>query len=401
MIEYEDLRGDGRIVMYLRPAKVPKYYVRLKVPGATGYKTISTKTSDRSEAVQLARDFYDDLRLRVKSGGSLKSNTYGDVFKKWKLSRQNSFSQEKKIDRTVEYVETYSLGYFGKTAIEELSTKDFHVYWDWRKINFLRKKPTNETLNRERTAIQNLLKFALQNGYRTSPLPILKLETKGINRRPTFTDGEWKKITVGMRKWVEAGKPHGHWRERYTLQQYVLLLSNSGIRIGEMRSVRWDDVSSETNDNDKVIVIKVNGKTGTRDVVCNPSSEKYLERIYDLRKDDLGGLEPPLSEPVFVNPHTDRPITSFKVGFNSMLRYCDVPIEKSGKNRTLYSLRHFYATKRLQGNFNIYFLAKNMGTSVEMIEKFYGHVVTPDFVEAIKKSTDQKSWRTTDKKYPF
>ena len=52
--QYEDLRGDGRIVLFLREGKNPKYYVRLKLPQSKGYKTISTKTSDRNEGVRVS-----------------------------------------------------------------------------------------------------------------------------------------------------------------------------------------------------------------------------------------------------------------------------------------------------------------------------------------------------------
>jgi integrase len=54
--QYEDLRGDGRIVLFLREGKKPKYYVRLKLPNSNGYKTISTKTSDRNEGVRVSMD---------------------------------------------------------------------------------------------------------------------------------------------------------------------------------------------------------------------------------------------------------------------------------------------------------------------------------------------------------
>ena len=43
-----------------------------------------------------------------------------------------------------------------------------------------------------------------------------------------------------------------------------------------------------------------------------------------------------------------------------------------GDNRTIYSLRHTYATLRLQNGTNVYWLKKNMGTSVTMIERHYG-----------------------------
>ena len=40
--------------------------------------------------------------------------------------------------------------------------------------------------------------------------------------------------------------------------------------------------------------------------------------------------------------------------------------------RVPYSLRHTYATMRISEGVSIYQLAANMGTSVEMIENFYG-----------------------------
>ena len=399
--DYEDLRGDGRIVLFLREGKKPRYHVRLKVPNTAGYKFASTKTPDRNEAVRIAINLYDELYHHIKVGGSIKSNTLADVFKEWKNSRRNAYQKAETKDRSVEYVATYALDYFGKTRIDQIIARDFHAYWDWRKLNFKRKKPTDDTLNRERNAIQSLMKFALQRGHVTKPFKIPKLETKGINRRPTFTLAEWKKITTGMRAWVKEGRSNGHWRERFVLQQYVLLLSNSGIRIGEMRSVTWDDVSTIEVETGRLVIIKVNGKTGLREVVCNPGCEVFLRRMYDLRRSDLDGGDPPLNESVFINHISGKPIGSFKVGFNSMLNYRGVPITKDGMNRTPYSLRHFYGTQRLRGNINPYILAKNMGTSVEMIEKFYGHILTPDIVSSIKKTTNQSSKDDSSKSYPF
>ena len=47
-----------------------------------------------------------------------------------------------------------------------------------------------------------------------------------------------------------------------------------------------------------------------------------------------------------------------------------------GTMRTTYCFRHTYATFRLQMGVDVYFLAQQMGTSVQMIEKHYGHVNT-------------------------
>ena len=42
--------------------------------------------------------------------------------------------------------------------------------------------------------------------------------------------------------------------------------------------------------------------------------------------------------------------------------------------RSSYCLRHTYATFRLMEGVDVYFLAKQMGTSVRMIEDHYGHI---------------------------
>ena len=71
-------------------------------------------------------------------------------------------------------------------------------------------------------------------------------------------------------------------------------------------------------------------------------------------------------------------------------------------NRTIYSLRHFYGTQRLRGDINPYHLSEQMGTSVEMIEKFYGHILTKDVIDGVRKSSNQKSMnKDTEEKYPF
>jgi len=66
------------------------------------------------------------------------------------------------------------------------------------------------------------------------------------------------------------------------------------------------------------------------------------------------------------------PIGSFKVGFNRVLKEAGVLFGSDGKRRMPYSLRRTYATTRISEGVNIFQLAANMGTSVEMIDDFYG-----------------------------
>ena len=48
--------------------------------------------------------------------------------------------------------------------------------------------------------------------------------------------------------------------------------------------------------------------------------------------------------------------------------------DKDGKPRSLYSLRHYYATQRVLEGLDFGQLAKQMGTSILMIERHYSHL---------------------------
>ncbi|WP_367386470.1 hypothetical protein [Lentilitoribacter sp. EG35] len=57
--------------------------------------------------------------------------------------------------------------------------------------------------------------------------------------------------------------------------------------------------------------------------------------------------------------------------FNDVLTDNDLKYDRHGKSRTAYSLRHSYICFRLLEGADIYQVAKNCRTSVEMIERHY------------------------------
>ena len=57
--------------------------------------------------------------------------------------------------------------------------------------------------------------------------------------------------------------------------------------------------------------------------------------------------------------------------FRNILREEELLVDRDGQRRTAYSLRHTYICLRLLEGADIYQIAKNCRTSVEMIEKFY------------------------------
>lgn len=396
-----DLRGDGRIVLYKRPGqKIPKWQVDIKVPGALGKKTLSTRTSDIDEAKRFAVDHYDQLSIHVFAGGQLKAHSFRSVFEEWKASSRvaGKTVHGGPWEETVARVERYALEFFDRTDIQKIGSKEFVDFLIWRETNFERKKPSQDTLKRERTSILALFKFAKSQRY-ISELPELPRPNAKSRRRPTFSDQEYKALYRNARKWVAEGYKMSSGRHRFLAYRFFLTLANTGMRIGELRKVKWSDLRTvQTSDGTSRLVATVDGKTGQREVVFQPGTEVHVQSVYDNRKFELGH-HPPTDEFVFCHPNGEE-ISSYRNSFKSLLSFCGVTLMKDGMNRSPYSFRHFYATKRLENDTNPYLLAKQMGSSIEMIEKHYGHVISSQVASLITKG-NQTSTVQNKKNYPF
>ena len=60
--------------------------------------------------------------------------------------------------------------------------------------------------------------------------------------------------------------------------------------------------------------------------------------------------------------------------FRNLMVRSSMRKDSSGLNRTLYSLRHTYATYALASGIDIHTLARQMGTSAGMIERHYSKI---------------------------
>ena len=403
-----DVKGDGRVVLYKREGlKNPVWQARLRIPNSTGYKIVSTKTDDLRAAERFALNLYEELYIHVRSGGSIKSKTFRQVFDEWVRSATAvaPTRQGGSWDKTIERARTYAVEFFGSKRIEEITASDFSDYWVWRKSHYNRKPPSNGTLKRERTCLVPVFKYAVAKGYIGS-VPDTNTPKAPTIRRSTFTVAEWRTITTKMRQWVKEGQKKSTGRDRFIAQQYFLILANTGMRVGELRGLKWGDLRTVQTDGGSRLVAYVRGKTGAREVVFQAGADEYVKRLYDMRVEELSeqaktdaDRKPKPTDLVICHPDGTA-IQSMKKSFASLLAYAQIPPSRDGMDRTIYSLRHFYATQRLSHETSPFLLAKQMGTSVEMLEKFYGQTVTSSLAAEISKSK-QKAADPTEKGYPF
>ena len=168
---------------------------------------------------------------------------------------------------------------------------------------------------------------------------------------------------------------------RYLLRDYVLILANTGIRHGtEAENLRWKHVHLFEEGGLTFLEMSVSGKTGQRDLICRASTINYLKRIQS-RCPDIAGMtfeeliKAQLDVPVFRLP--DGTVTkNLRQTFKLLMKDTGLlKCPRTGQDRTLYSLRHTYATfALLNDGMDVHTLAVQMGTSIQMIERHYSHL---------------------------
>ena len=163
------------------------------------------------------------------------------------------------------------------------------------------------------------------------------------------------------------------------------------MRPGEIFNLNFGDIIGlkEAKDNLSIksdIRIRVRGKTGARTIVTKFDAVSPLKLLWTRWRQEYGS-DPDDLDPVFFNDDKSR-MKSLKKGLHSLLVEAGLDKDHDGKKRTAYSFRHFYITQQIIHGVDHYLLAKNCGTSSDMIHRFYGHVEVEKMAKELRPEWD-------------
>jgi integrase len=388
---------DGAIYLFKRADyKKPTWFCRVKVPGAKGYVSQSTKTTDEHAAYKFADDLFHKALVAVASGQDLKSKKVAAAIDEFIAYLEQAEKGRSHLTLKTQFLKR-TKSFFETSRVKEINTKKLSDLNEWLRLNSRNQTLAPTSLKRYTANLKQFLGWCVERSYIDAVPASPKLKAPP-NRRPHFDRSDYAKLTRHLREHVKAGEYPWVVRDRTMLVNYVLILANTGIRVGEARKLRWADIKeiplAKGSNQEPHIALFVSGKTGPREVVARTSDVKiYFKRILQLRTNELG-KKPDDSEFVFCN-RDGTSVGSFKKSFVNLLKSAGVEYDSEGNRRTIYSLRHTYATFRLQDGVHQFVLAKNMGTSVAMLEKHYGHTSNVASAAELTKSGNFKGGKKT------
>jgi len=408
----------GKVQLFQRP-RSPYWQCAASVAGRQF--TATTKQDSLALAKQTAEDWYLNLKGVDRWGGGLpkgKSKTFRKAAEKFLEEFEvltNGERNQKYVDTLRYKISRHLNPFFGDKPVDEVNeslVQDYRVERAKSKTGTKGKdgearSPARTTIHHEIITIRHVLKTAKRHGWLTH-LPDLSAPYKAsgkIVHRGWFSLEEYRKLWRATQHRAKH-PPHPKWKwECEQFHDYVLFLANTGLRPDEAARLEFRDVlitqdgaPIEVNSveglsellqrckekalPEPILEIEVRGKRGVGFCKSMPGALRPFVRLREREREITlpnapverkglsrgGGKKAAKAKPgpmdrLFLAPPREM--------MNTVLDELGLKFDRDGQRRTSYSLRHTYICFRLMEGADIYQVAKNCRTSVEMIEKYY------------------------------
>ncbi|HEV2693071.1 MAG TPA: site-specific integrase [Verrucomicrobiae bacterium] len=357
---------DGELHLYLRENS-SRWQCATYIGGANWRK--STKETGFAAAKEIAIGWYFDLKARGRIG-VLDSHPSGKLFKEAATVFLKEYPvithgqrNEYYVSQLEQRLNNHLIPFLGDKPVKQITAGvavEYRIHRHEKSMAKRDKPPSRSTLHKEIVILRQVLKTCLRHGW-IEHLPDLSVpyKTSGkITHRAWFSPIEYKQFYGVTRERAKNPKKE-NWREASeNFHDYVLFMVNTGLRPDEGQRLQLRDVAIVTDEatGERILLIEVRGKRGVGYCKSMPGAVLPFTRIVKRKK-----LQP--TDLVFGKVQNEL--------LNSILKELNLKFDREGNRRTAYSLRHTYISFRLMEGADIYQIAKNCRTSVEMIEKYY------------------------------
>ncbi len=379
---------DGEIIVVHKGIAIykthasPFWFARIRDPQLKKYVVRSTKEKSRVKAREVAQELAQDILSKQKATPKEYSFKYYAT-RFLEKGRRLAATGE----RNANYIRTAGtvldnkqwglMKHFQDADVRTLRTRHWAEYLD----ELAKKRPDLKpsTKNMLGATFRNVLKVARDDGI-IDGVPETPRTRQKDNPRPFFRfyplvdkDADtYKKLLETAEKLAAESVTIRGTAITTELYDLILFVAHTFVRptTTELYAIRHADIQVAENPKRLLLTIR-DGKTGFRIANSMEAGVSVYERIKERYPD--ASAEDYLFLPAYKNRTTASQI--MRRQFNRALKEAGITFDPyTNQNHTVYSLRHTAICMRIilsHGQVNVFNLAKNAGTSVEQIERFY------------------------------
>jgi hypothetical protein len=379
----ESVRLAPGIVLYKQPWS-RFWYVRSYTWIDGQYvHTASTKTEDRKAAAKFAFAFHLDC-LRASQGEiSLPARLlkkreskkrFDRIVDQWidQLTLDAGTDVKRLRDvrdkRSVCYSPNGLCAFLGKDDIDKITTERIKEMLRFTEERSKKDKLASSTMKRILSVLGLIMKFAVGKGLLTTPPEMPKV--KQIDQpRAWFNEQEYHLLRTTASKLAVAARERGDAGEAerwYEMADFIVFMVNAFLRPGEWADLRNEHVEILTGIQTSLKIAVRKGKTKPRYTISMPLAAGVYEDILERN----GGKPDAF---LFLNDYPNRQTASERMydRFEILLEKTGLKRNNLGQTRVIGSLRHTALMFRVLADVDLFVLAKNAGTSVDQLERFY------------------------------
>ena len=375
---------------------------RMWLSGEKKHYRKSLKTKVEYDALRFAEKLALDLRVDVEVGKKVFGITILELLDLYIENREKDIGDEDgQITlgtwKTLRYKLNHSCEMLGlNTKVSFVKEGDLE---DYRQRRTQERSVSVQSILNEQSQMNAMWEFGYKLGhskFRRLDFKKFKRKSKIEKKRATFTDKQYRKLYTFTGNWSKdkSCEDKDELLKRKMVHDMILILANTGLRIGEARQLRWGHLSDEqtivnknTDKKTNLVYIEIPAlisKTRQSRAFFTHGRE-YFDRLKErqqftndthlifsmdgnksLMKDDWARIWKELMFGIGIMHHLDEGLT-------------------------WYSLRHYAITKKIQAGVDIVDLSYIVGTATSNIEKVY-----LDYSKQMSKTAALKTFKKND-----
>lgn len=414
---------QGAITLYKRDGEGSGYqsnswYAAFKIPGLKAIRK-SLKVGNRHDAELLAEDIYYELIQKSRRGLSLSKRSFKNVADAYlddlskRVAADSVLPQAQQRYKSTllmqkqHIVRKYLNVFFQSKVIQDITDFDVEDYKSWRKTYWLtgdgskiskveykrndrivkRQKTTREnrepnwnTVNKELSALRQIFEFARSKRMISDKeIPTIKNVSKPRQpdkKRPSLTEDQVKHLLNSLVNRYKSQTNPKHKRSHKLLIHYIAWMCLTGMRVSEAKNLRINDCTVFKKGDKDYLRVYVHGKGKSRELIALDEATVVLNKLIYMHKTnaELHDWQYSADLPLFVDQY-GNPVNSFSKSLDRAFKDADLLYDVFNAKRSAGSFRKYYITHALlTGNVNYFELAKQCGTSVNVIENYYASI---------------------------